>query len=74
MIPVQGLDLLPHSHDVRFTWDQSRIAEQSQSRNAGGGWECAGCAAIAAALYDATGEILRRLPLKPAYVQAMLEV
>lgn len=28
--------------------------------------------AIAAALHDATGKILRRLPLKPAYVQSTL--
>jgi len=29
--------------------------------------------AIAAALHDATGKILRRLPLKPAYVQTLLK-
>ena len=29
--------------------------------------------AIAAALHDATGKVLRRLPLKPAYVQALLK-
>ena len=29
--------------------------------------------AIAAALHDATGKIVRRLPLKPAYVQAVLK-
>ena len=41
----------------------------------GGGSEAANALAapaIAAALHDATGKILRRLPLKPAYVQAML--
>ena len=42
----------------------------------GGGSEAAnalGPPAIAAALHDATGKILRRLPLKPAYVQAVLK-
>ena len=29
--------------------------------------------AIAAALHDATGKVLRRLPLKPAYVQELLK-
>jgi nicotinate dehydrogenase subunit B len=41
----------------------------------GGGSEAANALAapaIAAALHDATGKILRRLPLKPAYVQAVL--
>jgi len=42
----------------------------------GGGSEAANALAapaIAAALHDATGKILRRLPLKPAYEQAMLK-
>jgi nicotinate dehydrogenase subunit B len=42
----------------------------------GGGSEAANALAapaIAAALHDATGKILRRLPLKPAYVQAVLK-
>ena len=42
----------------------------------GGGSEAAnalGAPAIAAALHDATGKIVRRLPLKPAYVQAALK-
>jgi CO/xanthine dehydrogenase Mo-binding subunit len=42
----------------------------------GGGSEAANALAapaIAAALHDATGKILRRLPLKPAYVQAALK-
>jgi CO/xanthine dehydrogenase Mo-binding subunit len=42
----------------------------------GGGSEAANALAapaIAAALYDATGKIVRRLPLKPAYVQAGLK-
>ncbi|HKF05502.1 MAG TPA: molybdopterin cofactor-binding domain-containing protein [Candidatus Sulfotelmatobacter sp.] len=41
----------------------------------GGGSEAANALAapaIAAALHDATGKVLRRLPLKPAYVQAAL--
>jgi CO/xanthine dehydrogenase Mo-binding subunit len=41
----------------------------------GGGSEAANALAapaIAAALHDATGKILRRLPLKPTYVQAIL--
>ncbi len=41
----------------------------------GGGSEAANALAapaIAAALHDATGKILRRLPLKPEYVKAML--
>lgn len=29
--------------------------------------------AIAAALHDATGKVMRRLPMKPAYVQAALK-
>ncbi len=43
----------------------------------GGGSEAANAmaaSAIAAALHDATGKIVRRLPLKPAYVQAALKV
>ncbi|MFZ0200252.1 MAG: molybdopterin cofactor-binding domain-containing protein [Candidatus Sulfotelmatobacter sp.] len=42
----------------------------------GGGSEAANALAapaIAAALYDATGKIMRRLPMKPAYVQALLK-
>jgi CO/xanthine dehydrogenase Mo-binding subunit len=42
----------------------------------GGGSEAANALAapaIAAALYDATGKIARRLPLKPEYVQALLK-
>src|SRR5579863_3012818 len=42
----------------------------------GGGSEAAnalGAPAIAAALHDATGKILRRLPMKPAYVHAALK-
>jgi CO/xanthine dehydrogenase Mo-binding subunit len=42
----------------------------------GGGSEAANALAapaIAAALHDATGKVLRRLPLKPAYVAAMLK-
>jgi nicotinate dehydrogenase subunit B len=43
----------------------------------GGGSEAANALAapaIAAALHDATGKILRRLPLKPADVHTMLKV
>jgi nicotinate dehydrogenase subunit B len=42
----------------------------------GGGSEAANALAapaIAAALHDATGKIMRRLPMKPAYVQALLK-
>jgi len=42
----------------------------------GGGSEAANALAapaIAAALHDATGRVLRRLPLKPPYVQALLK-
>ena len=42
----------------------------------GGGSEAANALAapaIAAALHDATGKVLRRLPLKPAYVQVSLQ-
>lgn len=42
----------------------------------GGGSEAANALAapaIAAALHDATGKVLRRLPLKPAYVQEILK-
>lgn len=42
----------------------------------GGGSEAANALAapaIAAALHDATGKMLRRLPLRPAYVQAILK-
>lgn len=42
----------------------------------GGGSEAANALAapaIAAALYDATGKAMRRLPMKPAYVQAALK-
>ena len=42
----------------------------------GGGSEAANALAapaIAAALYDATGKISRRLPLKPAYVRDLLK-
>src|SRR5215472_2621540 len=42
----------------------------------GGGSEAANALAapaIAAAVHDATGKVLRRIPLKPAYVQAALK-
>ncbi len=42
----------------------------------GGGSEAANALAapaIAAALHDATGKVIRRLPMKPAYVQAALK-
>ena len=42
----------------------------------GGGSEAANALAapaIAAALHDATGKVCRRLPLKPAYAQALLK-
>ena len=42
----------------------------------GGGSEAANALAapaIAAALHDATGKVVRRLPLKSAYVQAVLK-
>lgn len=42
----------------------------------GGGSEAANALAapaIAAALHDATGNVIRRLPMKPAYVQAVLK-
>jgi nicotinate dehydrogenase subunit B len=42
----------------------------------GGGSEAANALAapaIAAALHDSTGKIIRRLPMKPAYVQALLK-
>ena len=42
----------------------------------GGGSEAANALAapaIAAALHDATGKLIRRLPMKPAYVQAVLK-
>jgi len=42
----------------------------------GGGSEAANALAapaIAAALHDATGKVLRRLPMKPAYVQVLLK-
>jgi nicotinate dehydrogenase subunit B len=42
----------------------------------GGGSEAANALAapaIAAAIFDATGKMVRRLPLKPAYVQAALK-
>jgi CO/xanthine dehydrogenase Mo-binding subunit len=41
----------------------------------GGGAEAANALAvpaIAAAIHDATGKVIRRLPMKPAYVQALL--
>lgn len=43
----------------------------------GGGSESANALAapaIAAAFHDATGKMIRRLPMKPAYVQAILMV
>ena len=42
----------------------------------GGGSEAANALAapaIAAAFHDATGKMIRRLPMKPAYVQAVLK-
>jgi CO/xanthine dehydrogenase Mo-binding subunit len=42
----------------------------------GGGSEAANALAapaIAAALHDATGKVIRRLPMKPSYVQAVLK-
>jgi nicotinate dehydrogenase subunit B len=64
---------LPDPEDGRHSGDQSRAAPPAGSRRYGGGSEAANALAapaIAAALFDATGKILRRLPLKPAYVQA----
>ena len=52
------------------------ILNNPQVGTYGGGSEAANALAapaIAAALHDATGKILRRLPLKSAYVQAMLK-
>jgi CO/xanthine dehydrogenase Mo-binding subunit len=52
------------------------ILNNPQVGTYGGGSEAANALAapaIAAALHDATGKILRRLPLKPAYVQEMLK-
>jgi CO/xanthine dehydrogenase Mo-binding subunit len=46
------------------------------ARSSGGGSEAANALAapaLAAALHDATGKVLRRLPLKPAYVQTLLK-
>ena len=42
----------------------------------GGGSEAANALAapaIAAAFFDATGKVARRLPLKPAYIQSLLK-
>ena len=42
----------------------------------GGGSEAANALAapaIAAAIHDATGKVIRRLPMKPSYVQALLK-
>jgi nicotinate dehydrogenase subunit B len=52
------------------------ILDNPQVGTYGGGSEAANALAapaIAAALHDATGKVLRRLPLRPAYVQAMLK-
>jgi len=52
------------------------ILNNPQVGTYGGGSEAANALAapaIAAALHDATGKIIRRLPLKPAYVQAALK-
>jgi len=52
------------------------ILNNPQVGRYGGGSEAANALAapaIAAALHDATGRVLRRLPLKPAYVQAALK-
>ena len=52
------------------------ILNNPQVGKYGGGSEAANALAapaIAAALHDATGKVVRRLPLKPAYVQAALK-
>jgi len=52
------------------------IIENRQVGAYGGGSEAANAlavSAIAAAFFDATGKPARRLPLKPAYVQAVLK-
>ena len=53
------------------------ILNNPQVGSYGGGSEAANALAapaIAAAVFDATGRVMRRLPLKPEYVQAMLKV
>ena len=53
------------------------ILSNPQVGSYGGGSEAANALAapaIAAAVLDATGKVMRRLPLKPEYVQAMLKV
>ena len=53
------------------------ILSNPQVGSYGGGSEAANALAapaIVAAVFDATGKVMRRLPLKPDYVQAMLNV
>ena len=53
------------------------ILSNPQVGSYGGGSEAANALAapaIVAAVFDATGKVMRRLPLKPDYVQAMLKV
>ena len=58
---------------------QSTENEQAQTRHCApcrAGWRrvaSLAVSAIAAAFYDATGKIARRLPLKSAYVQSVLK-
>ncbi len=69
-----------HSYPILTMADVPEInvvlLNNSKVGSYGGGSEAANALAapaIAAALHDATGKMLRRLPLKPAYVQALLK-
>jgi nicotinate dehydrogenase subunit B len=65
--PILTMDAVPHIEVV--------LLHNLETGVYGGGSEAANALAapaIAAALHDATGKIARRLPLRPAYVKAIL--
>jgi len=55
-----------------LAWSRLRSGRRSRPRNTEAANALA-APALAGALYDATGKICRRLPLKPSYVQAALK-
>ena len=71
-----AIDVLPHADIYAVSGLWSTQASNPKVGTYGGGSEAANALAapaIAAALHDATGKVMRRLPMKPAYVQALLK-
>ena len=68
---------LSHPHHGRHAGDQVELIHNPKVGSFGGGSEAANALAapaIAAAFHDATCKVIRRLPMKPAYVLAVLKI